>query len=298
MRSDLSDYGFMVAKDSQSILRLALSLAPVVPTGAAGLISYATFHNDAAFAFYNAKRGIGGRAQRISFGAAAANANLVPNALEIGMDKTEREQAGAAVVAVEQAKVKTLVNSAYNSFAKDVITVLKAGVTAQAGKGNWIDGNIDPIDEIDEQIEAISRYMMPNKIVMDIGAWRKAKNHPKVTKRFGTSKGVTLGDFAGLLLNPSIAIELTDIAFNTYGFDNSTGGKTAALGAEVWVCCSQESPSPFDPSFAKVFATRKELFDGIGQYYEDQTRSDIYAMDWNAIAVVVSSLLGRRLVIT
>jgi hypothetical protein len=296
LRADLTDYAHMVAQDEQRTLELAKELAPVVETGSS-LVTFAKFDDDNAFQVYNAKRGIGGVAKRISFGASTDTVDLSANALEIGIDDGERLKAGGAQTLLEQAKTKTLVCSGYNSHLSSVITVLKAGVSAVAGKGNWSDANVDPIDEMDEQITAIARYMMPNKIIMDIGALRKLKNHPKVTKRF-TAKGFTVADVLGQLINPSLKLHITSASFNSYGFDNANQDKTAALGAEVWLCYNSDSATPYDPSFAKVFATRADLFDGVNMYREDQTRSDILALDWVAQPKLISTLLVRRLVIT
>lgn len=296
LRADLSDYAFGVAQDEAAILRLANALAPVVATGTSK-VTYATFHNDNAFQVYNARRGLSAKAQRILFGADTANADLAPNALEIPMDDHERPENGAAVTPLEQAKVRTLVSSAYLSHANEVVTIAKAGINAVSGKGVWTNANTDPIDQIDEQIEALARYGMPNKLVMDIGAWRIAKNNPLVKARF-TSKGFTLQDFASQLLNPSIEIELTQVGINTYGFANASQVKKAVLGSEVWIFHTSASPTQYDPSFMKTFAVRGELFTGVMQYREDSSRSDIYALDWTAKPVVVSSSLAKRIAIT
>lgn len=296
LRQDLTDYAFGVAQDEAKVLALANTLAPVVPTGAS-LVQYATFNTDNAFQVYNARRASGGKAQRIQFGADSDTVDLGANALEIGIDDTDRERAAGGFTLLEQSKVKSLVLSSYLSHLQEVITVFKAGFTAVVGKGVWSGANVDPIDQIDEQIEAISRVGMPNKLILDIGAWRIAKNNPLVKARF-TSKGFTLADFAGQLLNPNIEIELTAVGMNTYGFGNAAQTKKSALGSECVVLHSSAAPSPFDPSAAKTFAVRQELFTGVSTYRDDTCRSDIYCLDWTAKPVVVSSLMARRITVT
>jgi len=298
MRADLSDYAHMVAGDAAKILRLANILAPVVECGSAMLVQYATFNTDNAFMTYAAQRGVGGKARRINFAGSSSTADLSPNALEIGLDTQERDRAGASANTLEQSKVKTLVHSAYNSHCKAVVTAMQAGVSAAAGKGVWSNANTDPIDEIDEQLEAIARYVTPTHIVMDVGAWRKAKNHPKVKARF-TAKGFNLADFAGALLIPSVNIELTDVSFGAYGFDNASGpSNTAAIGTECLILVSAPAPTPFDPSAMKTFATRADLFEGVSDYFEEQTRSTIFSIDWTAVPKVISTSLVKRLTIT
>ena len=297
VRQDLTDYAFGVAQDEAKVLALANALAPVVETGST-LVQYNTFNTDNAFQVYNARRGLSGKAQRMAFGASSANADLSANALEIPMDDEERKRGNANVQVLEYAKTKSLVLSGYLSHCREVVLTAQAGIAATAAVGNWSSANIDPVDELDAQIEALARYGMPNRIVMDIGAWRIAKNNPLTKKRFTGGKGFTLADFAAQLLNPNIQIELTDVGFNTYGFDNTTGGKRAMLGTEVWVFHTSVSPSQYDPSFMKTFATRASLFDGVWTYRDDSCRSDIYCLDWTSKPVVVSTELARRLSIT
>jgi hypothetical protein len=296
LRQDLTDYAFGVAQDEAKVLALANAIAPVVPTGSS-LVTYATFNGDNAFQAYNARRGVGGKAQRVLFGADTGTVDLGANALEIGIDDQERERAGGAFSILEQAKVKSLVLNAYLSHAKEVVTVFQAGVAAQAGKGKWSEANVDPIDQIDEQIDAIARYGMPNRLILDIGAWRLAKNNPLVKARFA-GKGFGLQDFASQLLNPSIQIELTAVGINTYGAFNASSTKKALLGSECIVMHSSDAPTPYDPSAVKTFATRAELFAGVSTYRDDATRSDIYALDWTAKPVVISALLARRITVS
>jgi hypothetical protein len=149
-------------------------------------------------------------------------------------------------------------------------------------------------EEIDNGgVEALHHYLL----TLDIGAWRIAKNNPKVKSRF-SAKGFTLQDFASQLLNPSIKINLTAAGFNTYGFDNASQTKTAALGAECWVHHTSEAATAYDPSFAKTFATRKELFNGVGIYRDESCASDVYFLDWTALPKVISTALVRRLAIS
>lgn len=292
----LSDYAFGVASDMASTLALANALAPVVETGVTN-VQYIEFNDDNAFQKYNARRGIGGRRQRVLFGASEASVILGANGLEIPIDDQEKGRAGDSFAALEQAKVKTLVTLAYNAHLTEVATVLQAGITAEAGNGVWSSANVDPIDEIDEQIAAIARYGMPNRMTLDIGAWRLAKNNPKVKARF-SAKGFSLQDFASQLLNPGIQIHLTAVGLNTYGFGNASQTKTAALGSECWVYNSLDAATAYDPSMAKTFATRKELFNGVGTYRDETCASDVYFLDWTALPKVISTKLGRRLAIS
>lgn len=293
LRHDLSDYAFGVAQDEQKVIELANLLAPVVETGAKK-ITYALFNEENTFQVYNAARGLSAKSQRILFGADTANADLQTNGLEIPIDDQEMPEAAGAKTALEQAKVKTLVTTSYNSHLASVVAIAKAGVNVVAKIGNWSDPNVDPIAELDAQLVEISRYRTPTCIIMDVGAWLIAKNNPLVTKRF-IAAGFTLEMFASQLVVPGIKIELTSVAFNTLGFANAAQAKKGALGSEVWITCNSPAPSLFDPSFMKTFSVSGNLFGGVRQYRDETVHSEIYDLDWHAMPVVVSTKLVRRI---
>jgi hypothetical protein len=284
--------------DYLKVLEEAKGIAPVVATGAlAG--RYMTFATTQAFVAPRTKRAAGGVTAEAKFGGTMTDFVLENNALKAAVDQEiEIPLAGGNALVLEKAKLHGLLAQSVQSLALDVYTILKAGVSVVANKGNWSSANVDPIDEIDGQIEAVARYGMPNRLTMDIGAWRIAKNNPLTKKRFTGGKGFGLADFAAQLLNPNIQIELTDVGINTYGFDNASQTPRAMLGSEVWVFHTSLAPSQYDPSFMKTFATKAALFDGVWTYHDDSCRSEIYCLDWTSKPVVVSSSLARRLTIT
>ena len=298
MNKALSDYAFGVAQDEAKILELANILAPPVVTGAKH-VNYAVFNSDNAYQTYNATRGLSSKRTRILFGAGNGTVDLVTNGLEIPIDDQEIEDAGEDKVAtaLQQAKVLTLVRSAYLSHLSAVVTAAQASVTAVANKGNWSSANVDPIAEIDSQLVAISRYMTPTSILMDVGAWQIAKNNPNVSKRF-IAAGFTLDMFASQLVVPNLKIVLTSISFNSLGFGNAAQTKKGALGTECWISCNSVGPTLYDPSFMKTFTVSKEMFGGIKEYRDEPVASQVYVLDWHAKPVVVASNLVSRIAVS
>ena len=295
MNVALSDYAFGVAQDEAKILDLANLLAPPVITGAKH-VNFAKFNADNAFQTYNATRGLSSKRTRILFGADNAKVDLNTNGLEIPLDDQEVDDAGGQAVsaALQQAKVLTLVRSAYLSHLANVVSVAQAAITPVVKVGNWSNPNVDPIKEIDDQLVAISRFMTPTTLIMDVAAWNIAKNNPQVVKRF-IAGGFTLEMFASQLVVPTLKIELTSVSFNSLGFGNASQDKAAALGTECWISCTSRAPTLYDPSFMKTFTVKAEMFGGIKEYRDEPVASQVYVLDWHAVPAVVASNLVRRI---
>lgn len=300
----MTDYAAGVAQDEQSRMDLIRVLAPTVVTGSM-LINYIKYNDDNMFQVIKTRRGVGGRAKRMEFGGDPVTLELSPNSLEIPLDDIERKRAAstaeggaAALNTLVQAKIKTVVLTAFNSHLQEVISAYTDNVTAEANKGKWSDASVDPIDEIDNVLVDLSRYMTPSHLVMDVGVWRVIKNHPKVIARFKATAGVTLDLVMGLLAVPTIKPVITSVAFNSLGFGNASQTKKGALAGELFALYNSASPTQYDASAFKTFSTTENLFAGVFEYRDEATRSDVYSLDWDAQVKQTSTKLVKRITVT
>lgn len=295
----LKNYAFGVAQDVKTTL--ADFIAPRVPVGVA-TGKFKKFSTKNAFQLYDTQRAVGGMAKRIEFAADDGNFNCVPNALEVPIDDQERAQAGSADAALEEAKTRTLVINAALAREKKIFDLVKSGVSAVASKGVWSsDATADPIDEIDEQIAAIATAtgMLPNRMVIGLGAWRILKNHASVLKRQQgvTDKGLSLSGFAAMLLNPAM-----DVRVGVLGYDANKMGKSESkanvVGSEIFLFHGSDNPTQYDPGFAKTFSIGSNSVEDVRMYRDERSRSDILAVDWSEDVQVVSTLCAKRITVS
>ena len=294
----LTNYGFGIAQDRSK--SLANFIAPEVPTGSSSG-QFKKYDTKDAFQVYKTRRAVGGKAARIEFAASDPYFHCAPNALEITIDDSEKEAAGANMQQLQEAKTSTLVISGVISHEDEVFTKLRAAVAAVGGKGVFSDADVDPIAQIDEQIEAIATGsgILPNRMVLSLGCWRVIKNHAKVLGRQpgAGNIGVSLEQLAAMLINPNMEIRVGVLSKDLAKFG---AGKNAAniMGADLFVFYGSDSPSIYDASFAKTFRTRSGGVDQVRMYREEGSRSDVLAVDWSDDIQVVSTELVRRITIS
>ncbi|MBI3986977.1 MAG: hypothetical protein HY343_08665 [Lentisphaerae bacterium] len=294
----LTNYAQGLSQDKASAI--AEFLAPTVQVSAIQG-HYKKFSDKNSFFIPSTARALGGPATRLAWSATDGDYNCEPQALEAPIDDAERDAAGDQEGIIEEGKTRDLVNTAILAREKNVITIAKAGVAAIAGKGNWTAGANDPVQELDAAIEAISiaTGIMPNRMIMGLGAWRIARSHPEVIKRFPGAAliGVTAAQFAALLLNPSI-----DIRIAVLSQDTSAPGKTATkaniMGDEVFTFIGSATPSLYDASALKTFAGGRYKISAVRVYRAESNRSDILAVDWSEDVQVISTDCIRRHTIT
>jgi len=297
-KETLKQYAAGVAQDVKSAL--ADFIAPRVPVGVAQGM-FKKFDDKNAFQIYDTARALGGAATRMEFEATDGTFNCRANALELPIDDQEREAAGSADQALEESRVRTLVINASLAREKKVFDLVKSGVSASLTRAYSSSSDLDPVDDIDAQIEAIAGAtgLMPNRMVIGLGAWRILKNHASVLKRQQgvTDKGVSLAGFAAMLLNPQI-----DIRVGVLGFDANKMGKAASkgniVGSEIFVFHGNDNATQFDPSFAKTFSIGSNSVESVRTYREERNRSDILAVDWSEDVQVVSTLCARRITVS
>src|SRR5690606_5465198 len=92
------------------------------------------------------------------------------------------------------------------SHVAKVVNKVVGSLTPVADRGNWSDPDIDPIDQLDEQIDALATLcgsVKGIKLSMSISSWRALRNHPKSKAR---CTGVQVGGITLEQLNSVLAI--------------------------------------------------------------------------------------------
>ena len=292
----LKQYAYGIAQDTKSAL--ADFIAPRVPVGAASG-QFKKFADKNAFQVYDTSRAIGGRANRISFEATDGTFNCKANALEIAIDDQERQAAGDQDSALEEAKTRTVVISAGLAREKKVIDLMTNGLSAAA---TWdSSGNNDPIVAIDTQLEAIAveTGLMPNRMVLGIAAWRKLKNHAKVLAHYSgvKSEGVNLAGFAAMLLNPQIEIRVGVLSYDTTKMGKAKNAVNI-VGSEIFMFHGNDNPTQYDPGFMKTFSIGANSVEAVRTYRDEQSRSDILAVDWSEDVQLISTACAKRITVS
>jgi hypothetical protein len=296
----LTNYAVGIAADSAS--ELANFIAPIVATGSQHG-QFKVFESNDAFQIYSTARAVGGPNTRIEFGIEDAFFNCRPQGLEIAIDDSERDP-GAKPLAIEKAKIRTLVINTNTGHEAKVFDLVKAAKAATGGIGAWSGaGNKDKdiVDEIDGQIQAIinATGMMPNRMVLGIGAWKIIKNHPSVKNRMSDNQkeGATLTQFASMLLNPKIEIRVGILGRNL-NKPGKDANKVNIVGDEVFIFIASDNPTQYDPSFAKTFMPDSTPIDSVTEYRDEKCNSDVYKTNWGEDIKVVSTICGRRITVS
>ena len=298
INTTLTNYAQGFSQDRSS--SLANFIAPVVATGIAHS-QYKLYSDKDSFQVYDTNRALGGDRQRIEFSKTDPYFNCTPQGLEVAIDDHERSLAGPDSSNLQQGKIRTVVDASHTSHEAKVFAAVKAAKAATGGIGVWSSASNDPIDDIDSQIEAIAieTGMMPNRIVIGIGAWRIMKNHPKVQARQPGAQVVTLNEtiLGGMLLNPSMEVRVGIMSKDAAKIG---AAKTAQniVGGEVFIFIGSDTPTQFDPSFAKTFSVDGSLIGAVKEYREERAASDIYAVDWSEDIQVVAPAAGRRITLS
>jgi hypothetical protein len=292
----LTNYASGVLNDLQSAT--ADFLAPQVQVPAT-IGQYKAYDNKNAFQTHDTARGVGGPARRIFMDVSEPTYNCLPQALEITIDDSERDAAGTLnPLDLEQAKVKTLVQSSVLSHEKHVITTVNAAVSATGGVGVWSNDSNDPVDEIDARIEAIAKDtgQLPNAILMGMTAWRRFRQNAKVVaKQPGAALiGLNQGQASAMLINPSVEIRLSTMAYDTTK-EGKTRSNSFVNGDDVYIFVRSASPTIYDPSALKTFAGGRGGVSAVREYRDESSRSDVYAVDWSRDVKVTSAISIARI---
>lgn len=297
----LTNYASGVVNDLASAV--ADFIAPKVQVPAT-IGQYKAYDNKNAFQTYDTDRGVGGTARRIFMDVSEPTYNCLPQALEITIDDSERDAAGPSdPLVLEQAKVKTLVQSSVLSHEKKVWTKLDA-ISADASHSDWGAAGT-PIKDIDSQIVAVAKEtgMMPNAIVFGVEAWTLFRNNSKVIERQPGAALIGLGvdQAAGFFVNPGVEIRVSTMAYDTLKrtTDSSrTQSFFANAGRDIYIFLRSPNPTIYDPSAFKTFTGGRGGVTAVRNYRDESARSDVYAVDWSVDVQTTSSICIKKLTVT
>lgn len=300
----LTAYAAGYMNDLAQTLTLAERLAPSTPVpGSVG--QFKIFDDRNSFQVYNTTRVMGGDPVRVEFGASDGTYSCAPQALEITIDKEERRQAGEgnalAQQLLDQGKIKALLNLTALAHVNKTVTAVLDAVSAVSGRGNWSNPDVDPIDQLDEQLNAIATVVGSTqnlKLDMDLGAWITLRNHPKVKAR---TNGVQVGGISQQQLNQLLAIPVdfmvSSIVKNTAQL-GQTVSKARVLASEVLIYYSLPNPTLYDPSAFKTFVAGLSSLTSVRSYMAPNGFYDGHVVDWSEDIKQTSSAAIKRLTIT
>lgn len=271
----------------------------VVP---ASIGQYKSYSDKDLIALYETARALGGQANRIRLSATDPTYNAKPHALEASVDDAERDAAPDSGALLDQAKVRAVVNASRRARLNRVLTVIRASVSAESGKGVWSDAAKDPIKEINEQILAIAQAtgLLPNRLWIDMIAWAKLVDHPKVLARMPGADLATVDTLRVrrlLTLNPGIEIKIGAAIYDENKAGQAKSGKFMGNG-DVFIYYAESNPDQYDASFAKCFTTAKGGVDQVRTYRDEPARSDVHAVDWTEDNKVTTTIAGKRITVS
>lgn len=292
--------------DLADVRALAERLAPSTPVpGTTG--QFKKFNDKNSFMPEDTARALGGDPNIIAFSASDDTFSCKPQALEVRVDKKELDDAGQNAGALgpqllREGKVGALLNKASLSHTIQVVTAVLAAVSPQAGRGNWSDTDVDPLDQLDEQLLALSLDCGSTqniKLTLDVGAWAKLRSHPKVKARTTGVQvgGISTQQLAGLLLFP-VDIMVASLVKDTTGLGVASS-KARVLASEVLLHYSVPNATLYDPSPFKTFTVGMgSPFGGVRSYEALNGLWEGHLIDWSRDIKQTSTLALRRLTIT
>lgn len=299
----LSAYAQGLWNDLADVVRLAERLAPTTPVpGASG--QYKTFDDKNSFMPEKTARALGGDPTLIKFSADDAHFNCTPQALEVRVDKVEDQQAGSegnpvAMQLLDEGKIRALMNKTALSHVLDVSAFVLANTTATAQLGVWSDADIDPIDQLDQELLTISQDCGSTaniKITMDVAAWNKLRNHPKVKTRtqFTQINNISLAQLNDALIFP-VDIMAANVVYDTARI-NQTAAKARAMAGVCLIHYSVPGATLYDPSAFKNFTVGSgSPVSGVRTYQSPNSLWRGHLMDWSRDIKKTSSLSVRRM---
>lgn len=306
LNTQLTNYAQGLWNDQAQVVAVAERLAPTTQTASSNG-QFKKFDDKNSFKPENTGRALGGDPTVISFSATDDNYNCKPQALEVRVDKEEDNQAGAALGALasemlDQGKIKALVNKSALSHAVDTTNFVLANTNAIADRGNFSEKDIDPVDQIDEQIEGISLDVGSTqnlKLTLDIATWRVIRNHPKVKDRIKgvQTAAISIGQLIDMLCIP-VDIMVANVVYDAASLAQAANKKRLLQGV-LFAHYSMPNPTPYDPSAFKCFTVGSGSFiSGVRTYQAANGLWRGHLMDWSRDIKKTSALSIRRLNIT
>jgi hypothetical protein len=302
----LTNYAQGHMNDLGQTRALGERLAPSTPVpGSSG--QFKKFNDKNSFLAENTARALGGDPTLIAFGATDDSYSCKPQALEVRVDKAEVDAAGTNGGALSQqllreGKIGALLNKAALSHTLQVVTAVLAAVSAQAARGVWSNPDIDPIDQLDEQLLALSLDCGSSqdiKLTLDVGAWAALRSHPKTKARCNGVQvgGISAEQLKGMLLFP-VDLMIANIVRDTAAL-GVTASKARILASEVLLHYSVPNATLYDPSPFKNFTVG--MGSPLGQVRSYEAPNGLWEghlIDWSRDIKQTSTLAMRRLTIT
>jgi hypothetical protein len=276
-------------QDKLAAYALAMLLCPIVPvTAASGTFKVFDDRND--FLPEDMKRGIGGTRKRLGFDATDDTYACTPYGVEIPVDDFETDLAGGqnpvANDLLAQGKMRSMLSRKATGYAKRVVDFVFANLTPVANRGNFTNPDIDPIDQLDEQLDSIATIAGTTEnfnLVLSTATWLKIRQNAKVKARLGITGGLTLTReqlIGGLLFPVNLVISAVSYSGTKRG-QTASSAKTNILGDYALITHSLPNPTLYDPSPFKCFSTSSVLVDSVKTYRDEPANSDVHAMDWS-----------------
>lgn len=306
----LTTYAQGIMQDRLAAYRLANLLCPIVQVGAA-VGTFKIFDDRNDFLPADTERPLGGPRTRITHDATDDTYACKPHGIEIPVDDFEEDLAGGNTDAVasqllEQGKMRTMIGKKATSYVKRVTDFVFANLTAVAGKGEFSNPDIDPIDQIDEQLTALSILASTTEnfaVVLGINTWNLIRRNEKVKKR---CNGVQLETISLEQLNRSlifpVKLEVSAVSYvSTKRGQTATSpgiAKTEAMSNYVVIANSFPNPTVDDPSPFKCFSTSSVLVDAVNTYREEKSNSNVHFMDWSESIKKCGGALARLLAVS
>jgi hypothetical protein len=302
----LTSYAQGLFNDLADVIKLAERLAPTTPVpGANG--QFKKFDDKNSFMPEKTARALGGDPVVIAFSATDDYYNCKPQALEVRVDKEEDQAAGNAGGDVQQnlldqGKIRALVNKVMLSHVIDVANAVVAGTTAQSGIGTWSDPNVDPIDQINQQLLGIAQDVGSTQnvnITMDLSVWNTIRTHPKVKARALFGAGADVATISISQLNAALIFPCDIMPANVV-YDqtrlNQTPSKARVLSGVCLIHYSLPGATIYDPSAFKTFTVGAAGFLGnVRTYIAPNQLWRGHLVDWSRDIHQTSTLSMRRL---
>lgn len=290
--------------DVSQTMELAERLAPTVQVpGSNG--QYKQFNDLNSFQVYNTARAMGGDPTRIAFDAADQFYNCKPQALEVTVDSEERRQVGddntIGQQLLDQGKIKALLNVNALSHVKKVVDTVVAALTPVDGVGKWSDPEIDPINQLDEQIDILATAVgnvAGIKLTMSLTAWRTIRNHPLVIKRCQGIQvgGISIEQLIGMLAVP-VDAKAFAISYNAAGLGQAVN-KRRLLTSTVLLTYSLPSPTQYDPSAFKSFTAGPGGITAVRSWTAPNGLYEGHFVDWSEDIKQTSTIAAKRIDLT
>ena len=300
----LTAYAQGLWNDIREVIKLAERLAPTTPVpGASG--QFKKFDDKNSFRRPKTARALGGDPELIAFAASDDTYACKPQALEVRVDLAEDQAAGTAggdvqVQLLDQGKIRALINQQALGHVGDVVDAVMANTTPTSGLGNWDSPDIDPIDQLDAELLALSMNCGSTqniKLTMDVASWNLLRSNPNVKKRtqFTQVQNLTAGQLADLLVFP-VDFMVANIVNDTAALGQAAT-KQRIMSGTCLLHYSVPNATLYDPSAFKSFTVGAAggFIGNVRTYQAPNQLWRAHLVDWSRDIKLTSALSLRRI---